>query len=54
MTENIHMFEELAQLTLTLNASTELMDVPEIMMRFSRRTDEEGVCQSSPYSAYSM
>ena len=41
MTENIQLFEELSQLTLTLNATTELIDVAEVHMRFTRHSDED-------------
>ena len=50
ITENIQMFEELSQLTLTLNAGTELIDMPEVVMRFSRRSDEERVVQIHAYT----
>ncbi|CAE7547990.1 unnamed protein product [Symbiodinium natans] len=41
MSESIQMFEELSQVTLTVNASTELIDVIEVIMRFSRHSDED-------------
>eukprot|EP00439_Symbiodinium_sp_Y106_P054904 s1850_g7.t1 len=41
LTEQLEMFDELTQLTLLLNVSTELMDVAEVYMRFSRQTDED-------------
>ncbi|CAE7022579.1 unnamed protein product [Symbiodinium sp. CCMP2456] len=41
LTEQLEMFDELTQLTLLLNVSTELMDVAEVYLRFSRQTDED-------------
>ena len=47
---NVECYEELAELTLLLNASTELVDVEEVHMRFVRRTNEEGL-QMGPLDA---
>ena len=46
--EAVQAFEELSQLTLLLNVSTDLMDVEEVYMRFARQTDAEQVKYSMP------